>query len=468
MAIVDCEYSFIDSRLDGIDNFLACVANYAKNTECSLAQAFRELSLYAYKWVLGHFDRRKAHRIHRNVICHSFFWLAFAKAYADRSKPGRNKYDPERMARNLARGQTTMLWMGDPLDCEGTLFVTLGQLFNDVHHQKLAVGDPCRPDYSKQEDEIVTHLAKLARDKRNDLVWLPASVPEAKQVLNPQHPWYSYDDSARYVQRDRAGSRDRSRSRDRSQSRNRSRSRDRRMPPLESAERDTMQALAPESTDTEMYQALEKELLICSDYQAGLVRNAAQAIEEVMGGDTRSVQFREPAEEEEEEEEMPHFLGTRDKNRGRNILKKMTANSAGAETSTTPRQPHKIGDVPRGVGSPLDRHPSNHEQYGKGDHRSTPKFWVLIKKVDDHAQKTYDWYSRLKQSQSSCRKREHQVVPKPPGGTPTQSPLQKSGRLQSVVSIVKKQAPQDRGASRDPVNDRTFHESAPYHLVWIS
>ena len=31
------------------------------------------------------------------------------------------------------------------------------------------------------------------------------------------------------------------------------------------------QASAPESTDTEMYQVLERELLICSDYQAGLV-----------------------------------------------------------------------------------------------------------------------------------------------------------------------------------------------------
>ena len=180
MAIVDCEYSFINSRLDGVDNFIASVGHYAKNTECSLAQAFRELSLYAYKWVLGHFDRRKAHHIHCNVLCHSFFWLAFAKAYADRSKPGHHKYDPERMARNLAQEQTAMLRMGDPLHYEGTLFVTLGQLFDDVCRQKLAMGDPCHPDYSKQEDEIVTHLAKLAQDKKNDTVWLPASVPDAK------------------------------------------------------------------------------------------------------------------------------------------------------------------------------------------------------------------------------------------------------------------------------------------------
>ena len=299
MAIVDCEYSFIDSRQDGVNNFITSVGHYAKNMECSLAQAFRELSLYAYKWVLGHFDRRKAHHIHRNVICHSFFWLAFAKAYADRSKPGHNKYDPERMARNLAQGQTAMLRMGDPLDYEGMLFVTLGQLFDNVRHQKLA-----------------------------------KSVPDAKQVLNPQHPWYSYDDSARYCRCNRAGSRDRSRSHDRSKSRNRSRSCDRVMPFLEAMEPDTMQVSAPESTDTEMYQALEKELLICSDYQAGLVRNAAQAIEEVTGGDACSVQFWEPAEEEEEE--VPRTLGTRDRTHGRSILKKIMANTAGTATSTTP------------------------------------------------------------------------------------------------------------------------------------
>ena len=221
---------------------------------------------------------------------------------------------------------------------------------------------------------------------------------------------------------------------------------------MEEAEPDPTQAEAPESTNTEMYQALESELLICSDYQAGLVRNATQAIEEVTGRDARCVQFREPAEEEEEE--VPRTLGTRDRTHGQSILKKITANTAGTATSTTPRQPHKIGDIPCGVGSPLDR------------------FDILTK---DQLQKTYDWYAQLKKSQSrvrtlSSRKRECQVAPKLPGGTPTQSPLQKSGRLQSVVSIVKKQ-PQDRGASRHPddnvparwYSDQTF-ESAPYHL----
>ena len=85
----------------------------------------------------------------------------------------------------------------------------------------------------------------------------------------------------------------------------------------ERPEQDPTQASAPESTDTEMYQALEKDLLISSDYQAGLVRNVAQVLE-VAGGvestrDVCSIQFREPDKEEEEIHPTP---GTRDEGRG--------------------------------------------------------------------------------------------------------------------------------------------------------
>ena len=272
---MNCEYSFINPRHDGVDNFISSVSHYSKNTGCSLAEAFRELSLYAYKWLLNHFDKKKAHRIHRNVICHSLFWLAFAKAYWDRLKPGRDKYDPERMVRNVAEGRTAMIRVGDPIEYEGKVFTTLGQLFDDIRHQTLAVGIPCRPDYSKQEEEILMHLTKLARDKKNDTVRLPASVPEARQVLNPSHPWYRYDDNTRHG-RDRSSSCD-----------SRMLSGDSRMPILEPKEPDPS---APESTDTEMYQALEKDLLVSSDYQAGMVREAAQR-------DVRNVQFKELKEE---------------------------------------------------------------------------------------------------------------------------------------------------------------------------
>ena len=326
-------------------------------------------------------------------------------AYLDRSKPGRNKYDPERMARNLARGQTTMLWMGDPLDYEGKVFVTLGQLFDDVRHQKLAVGIPCCPDYSKQEEEIVTHLVKLTRDKRNDTVRLLASVPEAKQVLNPSHPWYSYDDSARYGRRARVA-------------------------PSEGTEQDPTQASAPESTDTEMYQVLDKDLLISSDYQAGLARTVTQVLEVASGvestRDTRNVQFREPDEEEEEIRRTP---GTRDEGRGRSILKKTTANTS---TGTIPRQPHTIGDIPSGVGSPLAKHPGNHVP--SGDFSLKSGFQSQMQMFQSETKKTYDWYTSLEQlypyvKWSSSRKREHQTQPKPLMETPSQSPLQKTGRL---------------------------------------
>ena len=77
----------------------------------------------------------------------------------------------------------------------------------------------------------------------------------------------------------------------------------------EAMELDPTQASVPESTDTEMYQALKKDLLISSDYQAGLARNAAQVLEVASGvestRDVCSVQFREPDEEEEEIHRTP-------------------------------------------------------------------------------------------------------------------------------------------------------------------
>ena len=150
-----------------------------------------------------------------------------------------------------------------------------------------------------------------------------------------------------------------------------------------------MQVSAPESTDTEMYQVLEKELLISSDYQAGLVRNAAQALDEVAGGvesarDIRSVQFREP---DEEEEEICRTPGTRDEGCGRSILKKMTANTVNMATGAIPRQPHTIGDIPSGVGSPLAKHPGNRIPSGDLSFRSG--FQSQLQMFQSHTKKTY-------------------------------------------------------------------------------
>ena len=84
---------------------------------------------------------------------------------------------------------------------------------------------------------------------------------------------------------------------------------------------------------------------------------------------------------------------------------------------------------------------------------------------------TYDSYTSLRQS---SRKREHQTQPKPLMETPTQLPLQKTGRLQSVVSVVQKEQPKrDKSTQRDRSEDGvTAHRhsdgtfmSAPYQLI---
>ena len=103
-------------------------------------------------------------------------------------------------------------------------------------------------------------------------------------------------------------------------------------------EQDPTQASAPESTDTEMYQAVERDLLITNDYEAGLVRNAAKARDQAAGGneqsrDVRNVQFKEPDGGEVECHRTPGQR-PRTEERGRSILKKETVNTA---TGTIPR-----------------------------------------------------------------------------------------------------------------------------------
>ena len=152
----------------------------------------------------------------------------------------------------------------------------------------------------------------------------------------------------------------------------------------------------------------------------------------------------------------------------------MTVNTA---TGAIPRQPHTIGNIPSGVGSPLAKHPGN--RVPSGDFSFKSGFQSQLQKIQAHMKKTYDWYTNLKQSypnvkRSSSRKRKCQAQPKPLMETSTQLPLQKTGRLQSVVSVVQKEQPKrDRSAQRDPCDDDvpvrrcangTF-ETAPYHLI---
>ena len=98
-----------------------------------------------------------------------------------------------------------------------------------------------------------------------------------------------------------------------------------------------MQASVPESTNMEMYQAVERDLLITNNYHAVLVRNAAKVCDQAAGGneqsrDVRNMQFKEPDGGEVECHRTP---GQRPQTEewGRSILKKETVNTA---TGTIP------------------------------------------------------------------------------------------------------------------------------------
>ena len=53
-------------------------------------------------------------------------------------------------------------------------------------------------------------------------------------------------------------------------------------------EQDPTQASVPESTNTEMYQTVERDLLIMNDYEAALVRNATKARDQAADGNEQS------------------------------------------------------------------------------------------------------------------------------------------------------------------------------------
>ena len=116
----------------------------------------------------------------------------------------------------------------------------------------------------------------------------------------------------------------------------------------------------------------------------------------------------------------------------------------------------------------MAKHPGNHKPGGSF---TFTKKLVKTAEFQEQLKTTYDSYSELKQ----LRKREQEAKTKPLEVTPTQSPLQKTGRLQSVVMKVQKdpaEQPQDRHSdSREGIiawqrQDGTFL-SAPHHLIGV-
>ena len=115
LAVLGCEYAFISGSEDLRAVFRNCVVQYAKNSTCTRgtkvlwAEAQCELLVHAYTWLLYHFDQGEEHRIHRSLIVHSFFWLAFAKSFNDRNRTGHIPFNPIKWRDNINSGQTAML-----------------------------------------------------------------------------------------------------------------------------------------------------------------------------------------------------------------------------------------------------------------------------------------------------------------------------------------------------------------------
>ena len=337
--------------------------------------------------------------------------------------------------------------IGDPMDKADKLFSTLGSLFDDIRLQRLAVGEPCREDYWKQEDEIVQHLTKLARDKKHDAFPLPASVPNPILVLAPSHRWWTEmpgtPQGVLVKQRGQA--------------------------PLEVPESDEasgMDTTAPESTDTEMYQAAAWSLLITHDHQALKVQNVAriqcQAEEEARSNiqaqfyemadqDTRCVCLRRESEEREIEPRcwLSPQHRPRQEERGRSILKKRMANTDKA----APRQPH----------SDQAAFPDNRTPMGTGDGLNQQQaFQTVLKQC----------YSDYASGRSGSRKREHTQPKRTAVPTPMQSPAQKNFKVKSTVTLVEPASqPRHRSHSHRGRASETPawrpHRRAPYHLIGI-
>ena len=152
---------FISTNTDLVAIFRNCVGQYAKNSTIMLPErrchGWMHSANYwysAYCWLLYHFDQAEAHVIHRNLIVHSLFWLAFAKSFDDWSRPGRIPFNPKYWRDNMNAGCTAMKAIGDPMKKADKLFSTLASLFDDVRLQRLAVGTPCRENYRSRRMKL--------------------------------------------------------------------------------------------------------------------------------------------------------------------------------------------------------------------------------------------------------------------------------------------------------------------------
>ena len=186
---------------DPMENFNCCARRYAANKGKSRTAVDRQLLVRMYVWALQQYAGGEAHRIHRHLICLSFFWAAFAKGIADRRRQNKKEqvlprpdkqgcrvclrqlYDPDKIRQGISSGKMAINQIGDPLPKMDTIHSWLGELYDQVRKQTITAGVPAHQNFGQQEKEIIKHFKEMWDDKQYDVYRLLVSVDDPDNLF---------------------------------------------------------------------------------------------------------------------------------------------------------------------------------------------------------------------------------------------------------------------------------------------
>ena len=163
---------------DPMENFNRCARHYAANKGKSRTAAGQKLLVRMYVWALQQYVGGEAHRIHRHLICLSFFWAAFTKGVADRKRqnekeqvsPRLNKrgcrvcltwlYDLDKIRQGIASGKMAINQLRNPLPKMDTIHSWLSELYDQVCKQMLTAGVPAPQTLGNRRKKLSNTLRK--------------------------------------------------------------------------------------------------------------------------------------------------------------------------------------------------------------------------------------------------------------------------------------------------------------------
>ena len=206
-TILQVEYGGLDMTQDPMENFNRCAKHYATDKGKSRTAAGQQLLVRMYVWALRQYVGGEAHRIHRHLICLSFFWAAFTKGIADRKRQNEKEqvsprldkqghwiclrwlFDPEKIRQGIASGKTAINELGDPLPKIDTIHAWLSELYDKVRKQMITARVHTRRNCEQQEKEIIQHFKEMWNNKWYDVYHLPVSVDDPDNLFTTDEPY---------------------------------------------------------------------------------------------------------------------------------------------------------------------------------------------------------------------------------------------------------------------------------------